>query len=135
MVFTALALRTRSCLYLLVLSGACGTSGSTDGAGGASPNTGGASPSECLEERTAFVNALLAESVCEKDDDCTFYQAPCLGMESGNCAGIFYLNDSDVEAINNLRTDYEGCWGQACDGAGVCGLGPRVPQCIDKKCQ
>lgn len=136
MVFTAVGLRTHlACIYLSMLGSACGTSGSTDGAGGTSQNTGGSPPSECHDQRTAFVDALLAESACEKDDDCTFYQAPCLGVESGNCAGLFYLNASTVPAIDNLRADYESCWGQACGGGGVCGLGPSVPQCVDKKCQ
>lgn len=93
MVFSAVAMRTPlACLCILALSSGCAESGSADRPGGAGSNTGGSPPSECHEERTAFVDALLAESVCEKDDDCTFYQAPCLGVESGNCAGFFYLN-------------------------------------------
>lgn len=136
MLFTAVALRTQlACLYVLMLGSGCVTSSSTDGAGGSAQSTGGSAPSACHEERTAFVDALLAGSVCERDDDCTFYQAPCLGVESGNCAGLFYLNDSTVEAIDNLKAGYESCWGQGCGAGGVCGLGPRVPKCVDKKCQ
>lgn len=136
MVFTAAAMRTTlAWLCLVVLGSGCGTSASPDGAGGSSQSTGGSPPSMCPEERKAFVDALLAGSDCEKDDDCAFYQAPCLGAESGNCAGLFYLSGSALEAIDELRADYESCWGQACGGGGVCGLGPRAPRCVEKKCQ
>ena len=122
-------------LYLLTLGIACSTSNSSDATGGASQNAGGAPTSGCHAERALFVDALQAESACESDDECGFYQAPCLGVESGNCAGIFYVNASSVDAIDVLRSDYESCRGDACGGGGVCGLGPRLPKCIDQKCQ
>jgi hypothetical protein len=101
------------------------------GAGGAS--TGG--ESSCHGERAALVQLLQTATSCASDSDCSYYVEPCLQTESGNCAGIFYVTASSVEAIDSQKADFEICLGHACGAGGTCALGPTPPTCISGKCR
>ncbi len=136
MIFNALSMRADLIrLSLLAMVSSCSASEAPNTAStGGSSQSGGAAAG-CEDKRTAFTDALSEESSCETDDDCGFYQAPCVAVESRNCAGIFYINASAREAIDTLKKDYESCLSRSCDAGGVCGLGPHAPKCVDQKCQ
>ena len=133
-------------VYASLLCLACSGSGSgADSAAGGGPTGGGAtdagaggttgrSEAGCEAQRSAFAQALRLPAACEKDADCVHYQAICMQLASGNCAGIYYTSRAALETIEATKAEYEQCAGRQCNAGGVCGGGPRVPKCLDGTC-
>jgi hypothetical protein len=92
--------------------------------------TGDFDGSRCSGEKHAFADALSQPHPCSSDSDCSQYYALCASAGSGNCAGIFYVQTSEVTELDNLRVALEQCAGASCNGGPSCGLAGLPAACV-----